>query len=1020
MQKLSIIIPNSGTTNNLRTCIESVINQSYENIEVILIDGNKIDGNKDEKFEIISKEYMQKDKRIKYYKQEESKGIMQILLSGIKFATGDYITFLDSVNYVSIDLYRTCMYSAMKNKSDIVMGNIVQENKDSERTVYNLLNEPLKELNNEECFNEFFRQEGLNYSWKFLDNKIYSREICHKASQQLKSIEDQLITDETLAISTLLFYNAKKVNKVNNDNVFHYQETSEEDKKFESINKKINSLKVIFEFIENFLKKQGKLEKYSKNLQHWKDLYYQLLNKNIQKLSNSERASLESNLKSFNPKYQKVNDEMYFYAVKSVWNDNLEKIKVKICSKDIKCVSFDIFDTLIVRPFLYPTDLFTVIDKHFRELTHNKTALDFTKIRIASEAKAREIKNKNNSKVQDITLDEIYETIKSKYHLDKDLVEKLKNIEVEQEVRFCSRRMTGYELYELALAKGKKVICTSDMYLSKQDIEKILLKNKYDKLDKVYVSSEYEITKAVGDLYSFVLEDNQLQPKEMMHIGDNYHSDYLNAKKAGVVAAHLPKASDMFQDKAVTHNLTRMLTKSLPFWNDNANAMNFVGIRTMMAVAANKYFDNPYRSYNYESDFNSDPYLIGYYALGMYMFGLIKWILDDMQGKNYEKLVFMARDGYLPMECYKLMKKVYKEQPKEEYLYISRKALIPIIVQDEMDFYKLSETVNIEKHSPMDILKYTKTLINLDEEKLKEICKKEKIDIDEDFANMEEFNKFVEIVINNFYSKEKQAKNLSIFKKYFKNIYGTHSATFDIGYSARPSYFLSNLIEEPIDTYFCNINHCEAQRHAEMAGFKLKTFFDGKPSTTGHAYEMLLSALAPSCTGYEIREDKVVEVFEKYENTYAVEFAINTMQNAAIDFVRDIMQDFGENINLLYSQNYYTALPFMAYMNSSKEIDKMPFSSVIFEDNCGIGEPLKMVKNWTDDLRMKNQYEMNTLFDIESGVMEYTEKRELMYNSRVDLSQRNKIVRLIYYALFDRQTLKRRLSEITYKFRKRS
>ena len=51
MQKLSIIIPNSGETKNLRTCIESVIYQSYENIEIILIDG----GN-DEKFKGISAE----------------------------------------------------------------------------------------------------------------------------------------------------------------------------------------------------------------------------------------------------------------------------------------------------------------------------------------------------------------------------------------------------------------------------------------------------------------------------------------------------------------------------------------------------------------------------------------------------------------------------------------------------------------------------------------------------------------------------------------------------------------------------------------------------------------------------------------------------------------------------------------------------------------------------------------------------------------------------------------------------
>lgn len=133
--------------------------------------------------------------------------------------------------------------------------------------------------------------------------------------------------------------------------------------------------------------------------------------------------------------------------------------------------------------------------------------------------------------------------------------------------------------------------------------------------------------------------------------------------------------------------------------------------------------------------------------------------------------------------------------------------------------------------------------------------------------------------------------------------YDGNSATFDIGYSARPEMFLSNLGQKPIDTFFLNINMDEAFRHSDMSNFKLKTFFDGKPSATGFAYESMLSALAPSCIGYDIKEGKVEPMFEKYNKTYQEEFIISIMQNAAIDFVKDITETFGEEIKNYIMRN---------------------------------------------------------------------------------------------------------------------
>ena len=146
-------------------------------------------------------------------------------------------------------------------------------------------------------------------------------------------------------------------------------------------------------------------------------------------------------------------------------------------------------------------------------------------------------------------------------------------------------------------------------------------------------------------------------------------------------------------------------------------------------------------------------------------------------------------------------------------------------------------------------------------------------------------------------------------------MYKNHSANFDIGYSGRPELFLSNLCEEPIDTFFLNINMDEALRHADMGKFKLKTFFSGKPSATGFAYEAMLSALAPSCVGYNISDNNVEPIFEKYDKTYQEEFVIGTMQNAAVEFVKDITDIFGEEIKELYYENYYISWHILILLN---------------------------------------------------------------------------------------------------------
>lgn len=1007
-KKLSIIVPVYNAEKYLEKCLNRLLEQTYKNVEIIIVNDCS-QGNCEE----IAQKYQKIDDRIKYIKHEKNRGLFQARITGSSIATGEYIAFLDSDDYVSIDYYRTLMNNIQENNSDIVMGNMVLEYDDGRRECYNLFDAKHLNLVGESCLEQYFEQEGLSFDWHIIWNKVYKMEIWEKALKHYKNITTHLLMTEDFAFSTVLFYYAQRLTKVTNDCVFYCKHettsTSIKDLTFKKFNKNITDITTSFDFVESFLKEVNVYDKYKTKFNKWKCLYANQQKSYVKSsgMNNEEKQKALKMVENFYPNAEKVNNSEYFYTVTTDWDDDLEKIKLAICDKKIECVSFDIFDTLIQRPFYIPTDLFLFLNKYFREYTNSVTGIDFSKIRVYCEQLTRE--RTENEKCQEITLDQIYETIAIEYDIDKNTLEKLKNKEIEYEIRFCTRRNTGYELYTLALEMGKKVVFTSDMYLSKEIIEKILEKNGYTDNQKLYLSSEIKLSKSKGDLFNYVLNDLEIKGSQMLHIGDNYMSDFEMPRKLKINSMHLPKAIEVALNTDKVNLFAKMLTQNMPFWRDNAVAMNFVGIRTMLAMVANKYFDNPFMSFNKYSDFNADPYLIGYYILGMYTFGISKWLLDETEGQGYTNMVFMARDGYLPMEAYKIMKKFYKNVPEEKYLYVSRKALVPITIMSKLDFYKLPECINVTKHTPREILKYIKDCIN-ENCNAEEILEKNNIEIDKKLKDIMSFNIFIKVVINNLYDEQKHMNNLAKLKTYFDKFYENKSATFDVGYSARPELFLSNLCQKPIDTFFLNINRDEAFRHSDMANFKLKTFFSGKPSATGFTYESMLSALAPSCIGYNINGDNVEPVFEKYNKPYQEEFIISIMQNAAIEFVQDITRIFGEEIKELYYEKYYISLPVMAYINSAKEIDKSIFNAIYFEDDVRLNEPVKMTTEWNRELGFKNQRPMQEL--IYGGFSKNEEYNGyLNYNRYPDLEHHSKPVRFIYYILYDRETFKRRMRE---------
>ena len=113
--KVSVIVPVFNTEKYLKKCVDSILNQSLKNIEIIFID----DGSNDNSLGILE-EYAKIDKRIKIIsKLNEGQGVARNI--GIKSAIGEYIAFVDSDDFIQINMLEK-LYSYSKNKNlDICM-----------------------------------------------------------------------------------------------------------------------------------------------------------------------------------------------------------------------------------------------------------------------------------------------------------------------------------------------------------------------------------------------------------------------------------------------------------------------------------------------------------------------------------------------------------------------------------------------------------------------------------------------------------------------------------------------------------------------------------------------------------------------------------------------------------------------------------------------------------------------------------------------------------------------------------
>lgn len=934
--KISIIIPVYNTEKYFARCIESVMMQSYKNLEIIIVDDCS-KGN----IKQIAQEYINKDNRIRLISHENNKGLFQARVTGAGCATGDYIVFLDSDDYVSLDYYHTLLNKIVTEQADISIGHTVHEQENGYRYIFNFHDAffNFNVLEDDEVKSHFFGQQGLCYGWHTVWNKMYSRKLWDICIPYYKMLQEHIIMTEDIAFSSLLFYNAKKITTVQNDAYFYCENanasTDANNITMEKYEKNIHDMSFVFQFVEDYLENVGAQKKIKEDFHEFRKLYARIW-RNIPcyQMTGADAKKAESLLEEFCPDESGVmtKDDNFFSLVRTQWRGGLEDFKEKIIRSSDEYVSFDIFDTLVNRPFYHPEDLFSLIDRDFEQLVNCN--MSFKKMRIAAEAMERKRCYQKNPKWQDVTLDEIYNCIEDLYHLPHEIVSELMKREKELELEFSGQRNAGKELYEVALLTGKKVILISDMYLVKNTIEDILNKHNYSGYDKLYLSSDVRLTKNSGDLFKYVVKDLKLRKGfHIYHIGDTWNNDYVNSEKAGFSPLFFPKAKEVFENKingVCTNNLSSMLENSSGNIMDTDKINDSMGQGILYALVYNKYFDNPYRTFNPESDFNIDPYLIGYYTLGMHLIGLAFWINKTCKEKNVSKIHFLARDGYMPKKAYDILFGTSNKKVASNYLYASRKSVMTGMIKSKIDFYGLP--IEYRNHSPKTLLEILEFAFkHRNNSEMLEMCRKHRIDYEKTFDEKEEYFRFIDFFLEFLYDEDIFKQNRKLAEEYY-SIIKEDDITFDMGYSGKIQNAITNLIGHKVDVMFVHSDNESYSKMKRIGDFNISNLYDYTPVVSGLLREHMLSDYSSGCIGYKEIDGKVVPLFDNEIKTLQDRFVISLIQKGAMDLVNLFSCYFSKYADYIPLKSFECSLLFEGFLRNSKEIDRKIFAASYFED----------------------------------------------------------------------------------------
>lgn len=571
-------------------------------------------------------------------------------------------------------------------------------------------------------------------------------------------------------------------------------------------------------------------------------------------------------------------------------------------------ISFDIFDTLIFRPFSEPTDLFFFLGEKLE-------ILDFKRLRMQAEAEARTQKYKEE-KHYEIKLSDIWSRLQNEIGVIKE-----QGMQMEQalEMEFCYANPFMQQVFTQLREHGKRIVITSDMYLSKAFISELLQKNGYGGYEELYVSCEYEKSKAEGSLYE-VVKRAYPDTDSMIHVGDNPVSDVKNAKKHGFEVFYYP--------------------------NVNRNALLYRAY-DMSAVVGGAYrgiVNN--KLYNGTEQLSME-YEYGYIYGGLFVLGYCNFIHTYAREHGIDKLLFLSRDGDILRQAYAVL---FPEE-KTEYVYWSRAAATKLMARyNRYDFFrrylyhKADGTYTLEQ-----ILKSMRLEFLLDR-----LLQRLPHETYLTSGNVRQVKRFLEANwqdVTAVYDRESKAAEL-----YYKKVLGDsrNALAVDIGWAGSGAIALDYLVQN-VWKLPCSITGAVAGtnsvhnfevdaseiflQNGKLAAYLYAQSFNRDlwkkhdPNTDDNIFfELLLASPTPQFLGFELDEvsGEVLYLFGKMD---ANPEGMKEIQSGILDFVRDYQKHFSGYPYLFCVSGRDAYAPILAARGNKKAYLKALKKKFEFEAN---------------------------------------------------------------------------------------
>ena len=310
--------------------------------------------------------------------------------------------------------------------------------------------------------------------------------------------------------------------------------------------------------------------------------------------------------------------------------------------KNYDVISFDCFDTLVLRCVDHPEDVFDFVGAKLK-------IEDFRRIRRMAEDKTAE-HNRYYS------IHEIYRRMKRYIGVDPE-EGALTEYKMERALSIGNPYMK--ELVALAKEMGKKVIVISDTYFTQEQIEELLRRCGYEAFDAVYTSLNLKQDKKSGEIYEVVKKDFT-EGTRILHIGDNLNSDVDCAEKNGISAWHYDSVFAEGKSYRPGHSgedLTRSVKNALI----NNEVHN--GITDM----------SPLEQY-------------GFIYGGSLVAGFCDYLERIAREYRFDSMIFLSRDARVFYDNYRDFYD-YTGEPKVQYAYVSRAVMLKLLIADYPSLY---------------------------------------------------------------------------------------------------------------------------------------------------------------------------------------------------------------------------------------------------------------------------------------------------------------------------------------------